>query len=102
MLNLCRSHSVAARCARAGRKAARNGLRVYSVGRSRRPPRTVTRKRLSGLMRSTPLNSVQPLHIASIISNAIELPVFVDVARIEVFPTDQATGGGTMVKFPEQ
>lgn len=45
---------------------------------------------------------IQPAHIASIISNAIELPVFVDVSRIEVFPTDQATGGGTMVKFPEQ
>jgi len=45
---------------------------------------------------------IQPSHIASIISNAIELPVFVDVARIEVFPTDQATGGGSMVKFPEQ
>ncbi|MBP2491526.1 NADP-dependent 3-hydroxy acid dehydrogenase YdfG [Rhizobium leguminosarum] len=45
---------------------------------------------------------IQPSHIASIISNAIELPVFVDVARIEVFPTDQATGGGTMVKFPKQ
>ena len=45
---------------------------------------------------------IQPAHIASIISNAIELPVFVDVARIEVFPTDQATGGGSMVKFPEQ
>ncbi|MGR9166894.1 SDR family oxidoreductase [Rhizobium leguminosarum] len=45
---------------------------------------------------------IQPSHIASIISNAIELPVFVDVARIEVFPTDQATGGGTMVKFAEQ
>ena len=45
---------------------------------------------------------IQPSHIASIISNAIELPVFVDVARIEVFPTDQATGGGTMVKFPVQ
>lgn len=44
---------------------------------------------------------IQPSHIASIISNAIELPVFVDVSRIEVFPTDQATGGGTMVKFPE-
>jgi len=43
---------------------------------------------------------IQPSHIASIISNAIELPVFVDVSRIEVFPTDQATGGGTMVKFP--
>ncbi|MBB2750596.1 UNVERIFIED_ORG: NADP-dependent 3-hydroxy acid dehydrogenase YdfG [Rhizobium aethiopicum] len=45
---------------------------------------------------------IQPGHIASIIANAIELPVFVDVSRIEVFPTDQATGGGTMVKFAEQ
>jgi len=31
--------------------------------------------------------------------SAIEFPVFVDVARVEVFPTDQATGGGTMVKL---
>ncbi|WHO75391.1 SDR family oxidoreductase [Rhizobium sp. BT03] len=45
---------------------------------------------------------IQPAHIASIIANAIELPVFVDVSRIEVFPTDQATGGGAMVKFSEQ
>ncbi|NSX88313.1 SDR family oxidoreductase [Agrobacterium tumefaciens] len=44
---------------------------------------------------------VQPEHVSSIIVNAIELPVFVDVARIEVFPTDQVTGGGTMVKFQE-
>ncbi|MBG0510815.1 SDR family oxidoreductase [Agrobacterium sp. MOPV5] len=44
---------------------------------------------------------VQPEHVSSIIVSAIELPVFVDVARIEVFPTDQATGGGTMVKFQE-
>jgi NADP-dependent 3-hydroxy acid dehydrogenase YdfG len=44
---------------------------------------------------------IQPEHVSSIIVNAIELPVFVDVARIEVFPTDQATGGGTMVKFQE-
>jgi NADP-dependent 3-hydroxy acid dehydrogenase YdfG len=42
---------------------------------------------------------IQPEHIATVIANAIELPAFVDVARIEVFPTDQATGGGTMVKF---
>lgn len=42
---------------------------------------------------------VQPEHIAMIIGNIIELPTFVDVSRIEVFPTDQATGGGTMVKF---
>ena len=37
-------------------------------------------------------------NISSIIASVIELPVFVDVSRIEVFPTDQATGGGTMVK----
>jgi NADP-dependent 3-hydroxy acid dehydrogenase YdfG len=43
--------------------------------------------------------AIQPDNISSIIVNAIELPVFVDVARVEVFPTDQATGGGTMVKF---
>ena len=29
------------------------------------------------------------------------LPVFVDVARVEVFPTDQATGGGSMVKYQQ-
>ncbi|ARM92111.1 short-chain dehydrogenase/reductase SDR family protein (plasmid) [Rhizobium sp. CIAT894] len=45
---------------------------------------------------------IQPENIASIVINAIELPVFVDVARIEVFPTDQATGGGTMVKFQDE
>lgn len=44
---------------------------------------------------------IQPNHIAAIIANVIELPIFVDVARIEVFPTDQATGGGSMVKFQE-
>ncbi|MFK3781051.1 SDR family oxidoreductase [Agrobacterium sp. NPDC089420] len=44
---------------------------------------------------------IQPDNIASIIVNAVELPVFVDVSRIEVFPTDQATGGGTMVKFED-
>jgi NADP-dependent 3-hydroxy acid dehydrogenase YdfG len=42
---------------------------------------------------------IQPEHIARVIRNVIELPVFVDVARVEVFPTDQATGGGSMVKF---
>jgi NADP-dependent 3-hydroxy acid dehydrogenase YdfG len=42
--------------------------------------------------------SIQPEHIASIIAHTIELPVFVDVSRVEVFPTDQASGGGTMVK----
>ncbi|WOS65431.1 SDR family oxidoreductase [Sinorhizobium fredii] len=43
--------------------------------------------------------SIQPEHIASLIGTVIDLPAFVDVARIEVFPTDQATGGGSMVKF---
>lgn len=44
---------------------------------------------------------IQPDHIARIVDDVIALPVYVDVARIEVFPTDQATGGGTMVKFEE-
>lgn len=43
--------------------------------------------------------SIQPENIAQIIGSVIELPIFVDVARVEVFPTDQATGGGSMVKF---
>ncbi|WOC15609.1 SDR family oxidoreductase [Pseudochrobactrum sp. MP213Fo] len=42
---------------------------------------------------------LQPDHIALIISQVIALPTFVDVARVEVFPTDQATGGGSMVQF---
>lgn len=42
---------------------------------------------------------IQPENIARIVSDVIDLPVFVDVARVEVFPTDQATGGGTIVKF---
>lgn len=42
---------------------------------------------------------IQPEHIARIVGEVIALPVYVDVARVEVFPTDQATGGGTMVKF---
>lgn len=42
---------------------------------------------------------VQPQHVASLIATVIDLPSFVDVSRIEVFPTDQATGGGSMVKF---
>jgi len=44
---------------------------------------------------------IQPEHVARIIAQVIELPVFVDVARVEVFPTDQATGGGSMVKFEQ-
>jgi NADP-dependent 3-hydroxy acid dehydrogenase YdfG len=42
---------------------------------------------------------IQPENIATIIANVITLPTFVDVSRIEVFPTDQATGGGTMIKY---
>ncbi|QRM57818.1 SDR family oxidoreductase [Sinorhizobium sp. BG8] len=42
---------------------------------------------------------IQPENIAQVVNDVIALPVHVDVARIEVFPTDQATGGGTMVKF---
>ncbi len=43
--------------------------------------------------------SLQPENIAKVIESVIDLPVFVDVARVEVYPTDQASGGGTMVKF---
>lgn len=42
---------------------------------------------------------IQPGQIADLIETVIRMPDFVDVARLEVFPTDQATGGGTMVKF---
>ncbi len=42
---------------------------------------------------------IQPEHIARIVGDVIALPVHVDVARVEVFPTDQAMGGGTIVKF---
>lgn len=42
---------------------------------------------------------IQPEHIARIVNDVIALPVHVDVARVEVFPTDQAAGGGTMVKY---
>jgi len=43
--------------------------------------------------------SIQPEHIARLVGEIIDLPEIVDVSRIEVFPTDQAPGGGTMVKF---
>ena len=42
---------------------------------------------------------LQPDNIARVVNDIIDLPVHVDIARVEVFPTDQATGGGTMVKF---
>lgn len=41
---------------------------------------------------------IQPDHIARIVGQIVDLPEAVDVARIEVLPTDQAIGGGTMVK----
>ncbi|WP_296746944.1 SDR family oxidoreductase [Mesorhizobium sp.] len=41
---------------------------------------------------------IQPEQIATIVTSVIDLPSFVDVSRVEVFPTDQAAGGGTMVK----
>jgi NADP-dependent 3-hydroxy acid dehydrogenase YdfG len=44
---------------------------------------------------------IQPEHVADIIASAIALPTYVDIARVEVFPTDQATGGGSMVQFEE-
>lgn len=42
--------------------------------------------------------SIQPEHIAQIVADIVRLPAHVDVARIEVLPTDQAVGGGTIVK----
>ncbi|KVK88111.1 short-chain dehydrogenase [Burkholderia cepacia] len=41
--------------------------------------------------------SIQPEHIAELISTAIALPDCVDVSRMEVFPTDQAAGGSQIV-----
>ncbi|CAH1666987.1 Uncharacterized short-chain type dehydrogenase/reductase y4eK [Hyphomicrobiales bacterium] len=43
--------------------------------------------------------SILPENIASLIATVISLPDFVDVSRLEVFPTDQATGGGSIVKL---
>ncbi len=44
--------------------------------------------------------AILPENIAGLIATVISLPDFVDVSRLEVFPTDQAAGGGSMVKFP--
>lgn len=41
---------------------------------------------------------IEPEHIATIVTEIIALPEHVNVARVEVFPTDQATGGGSIVK----
>ena len=43
--------------------------------------------------------SILPENIAGLIATVIALPDFVDVSRLEVFPTDQATGGGSIVKL---
>ncbi|MDN7177346.1 SDR family oxidoreductase [Caballeronia sp. SEWSISQ10-4 2] len=45
----------------------------------------------------TGYRSIQPEHIAELIVNAMTLPDYVDVSRIEVFPTDQAAGGSQIV-----
>ena len=41
---------------------------------------------------------LQPEHIAHVVMDAIRQPDFVDISRIEIMPTDQAIGGGTIVK----
>ncbi|TKC81607.1 SDR family oxidoreductase [Trinickia terrae] len=41
--------------------------------------------------------SIQPGHIAELIATALSLPDYVDVSRMEVFPTDQAPGGSQIV-----
>ncbi|WP_321804470.1 SDR family oxidoreductase [Burkholderia sp. BCC1988] len=41
--------------------------------------------------------SIQPQNIAELITTAIALPDYVDVSRMEVFPTDQAAGGSQIV-----
>lgn len=42
--------------------------------------------------------SIQPEDIAQLLLTALQMPAAVDVSRMEVFPTSQATGGGRMVK----
>lgn len=41
--------------------------------------------------------SIKPQHIAELVAAAIALPDYVDVSRMEVFPTDQAVGGSQIV-----
>jgi NADP-dependent 3-hydroxy acid dehydrogenase YdfG len=43
--------------------------------------------------------SIQPEHIAELIATALALPEYVDVSRLEVFPTDQAPGGSQIVSM---
>ena len=42
---------------------------------------------------------VQPEDVAGLVRTVIDMPLHVDVTRMEVLPTDQASGGGTMVRF---
>ncbi|AUT62783.1 SDR family oxidoreductase [Paraburkholderia terrae] len=44
---------------------------------------------------------IQPEHIAELIGRAMTMPDYVDVSRIEVFPTDQAAGGSHIVRYEE-
>ena len=41
---------------------------------------------------------IQSEDIAELIATVVAMPGHVDVSRLEVFPTDQASGGGTMVR----
>jgi 3-hydroxy acid dehydrogenase/malonic semialdehyde reductase len=41
--------------------------------------------------------SIQPEHIAELIAATLNLPNYVNVSRLEVFPTDQAPGGSQIV-----
>jgi 3-hydroxy acid dehydrogenase/malonic semialdehyde reductase len=43
--------------------------------------------------------SIQPEHVAELIAAALALPEYVDVSRLEVFPTDQAPGGSQIVSM---
>lgn len=43
---------------------------------------------------------IRPEDVAEIVATVLALPAHVDVTHVEVFPTDQASGGGTMVKAP--
>jgi NADP-dependent 3-hydroxy acid dehydrogenase YdfG len=45
--------------------------------------------------------SIQPEHIAELVGRAMTLPDYVDVSRIEVFPTDQAAGGSQIVSYEQ-
>jgi NADP-dependent 3-hydroxy acid dehydrogenase YdfG len=45
--------------------------------------------------------AIQPEHIAELIGRAMTMPDYVDVSRIEVFPTDQVVGGSQNVPFEE-